>query len=127
MPALTDAVMARDAATVGRLIAAGHPLEERDHIGNTALLIATASNQFVIARLLVAAGADIFARGPLGGTAGRYAQMSRVADTHPEGIARGALIESMREQGFPFPAPHPDEVQAMAAVSRWPPPPHMSR
>lgn len=60
--ALIAAAQRGDTAEVGRLLAAGASVKERDDAGRTALLAATQGNHVAAARLLIAAGADVNAQ-----------------------------------------------------------------
>jgi ankyrin repeat protein len=56
---LREAAARGDAAAVARFIAGRTPLNDKDRLGQTALLLAVAGNHVEVARLLMEAGADI--------------------------------------------------------------------
>lgn len=122
MNAMLEAVSDRDEATVRRFAALRNGLEERNEIGATPLIVATTSNQFVIAEVLVDAGADVFAADKFGVTAGLAAETSRLRAGSIEGDARERVLAKLKARGFPFPAPAFKQVKAMVAAGQWPPP-----
>ena len=121
MNAMLEAVSDRDEVTVRRFAAARSGLDERNEIGATPLIVATTSNQFVIAEVLVDAGADVFAIDKFGVTAGLAAETSRLRAGTVEGDARERVLAKMKARGFPFPAPPFKQVKAMADKGHWPP------
>lgn len=127
---LVDAVLYRDADRVKRLIERGAPLDERDQDGATPLMIATASEQYLIAEQLVAAGADPFAMDSLYITAAGGLWASNLMPETPEGAARERLISVFRDRGVPLPPPTPQEMPEALKDGRWPahaaPPPLQS-
>jgi ankyrin repeat protein len=56
---LREAAARGDAAAVARFIAGRTPLNDKDRLGQTALLLVVAGNHIEVARLLMEAGADI--------------------------------------------------------------------
>lgn len=117
---LFDAVLHRDGEQVKRLIARGAPLDERDRDGATPLMIATASEQYLIAEQLVAAGADPFAMDSLYITAAGGLWVSNLMPDTPEGAARDRLLKVFRERGVPLPPPTPQEMPEALKDGRWP-------
>ena len=119
---VTVAVERRDIDRVRSAIAAGGDLEFRNDAGSTPLLIATGSGQFVIAEVLIDAGADVFATAPLGQTTGRYVEVAAYPPGMPEGDARVRIRGLLADRGFPFPAPLPEQVVVLRESGDWPPP-----
>jgi hypothetical protein len=117
---LIDAVLYRDAELVEQLIAQGAALEERDQDGATPLMIATASEQYLIAEQLVAAGADPFAMDSLYITAAGGLWMSNMTSDTPDGAARERLIQVFRDRGVPLPPPTPQDMPEALKDGRWP-------
>ena len=117
---LIDAVMYRDPQRVEQLISQAAPLEERDPRGATPLMIATASEQYLIAEQLVAAGADPFALDSLYITAAGGLWISNLTPDSPEGAARQRLLKVFRERGVPLPPPTPQEMPEALKDGRWP-------
>jgi hypothetical protein len=115
------AVEYRDEEAVREAVAARRGLEEVNEIGDTPLLIATGSGQFVIAEILIDGGANIWAHDQFGLTAGRSAELVAYPPGTQEGNARARVIEKLKARGFPFPAPTPAEVIALKTKSAWPP------
>lgn len=118
---LLGAVMHRERARVAELISQRVPLDPRNEERDTPLTLATVSDQFIIAEMLMDAGADIFAHNMFGWTAGFAAQTSRLEPGTAEGDARQRVIAKLQARGFPWPAPDPDTVQALGATGGWPP------
>ena len=82
MPAtLHQAAKAGDAVEVEHLLADGAALDERDGQGVTALGMAVGYNRLPVARILVAAGADIMLTDDRGNTALHYAAGSALCPT----------------------------------------------
>lgn len=117
---LIDAVLYRDADLVEQLIAQGAPLEERDQDGATPLMIATASEQYLIAERLVAAGADPFAMDSLYITAAGGLWISNLTSDTPDGAARERLIQIFHDRGVPLPPPTPQDMPEAIKAGRWP-------
>lgn len=117
---LVEAVMIEDADRVRQLIAAGASLEDQDGDEQTPLLIAAKTDQFVIAEMLLDAGANIWAKSDFGWTVGYAAQTSKLT-SGAENEARLRLLEKLKAKGFPFPAEHPTVIEAKAAKGEWPP------
>ncbi len=117
---LVDAVMMEDSSRVEQLIAEGAPLEEADHKGQTALIIAAKTDQFEIAELLLNAGADPFAVSQFGWTAGYAVQTSKL-QRGPEFDARERVARLLEERGYPVPGPDKPDIKKMVASGNWPP------
>lgn len=117
---LVDAVLNEDGGQVATLIEQGAPLEEEDHRGQTALVLAAATDQFRIAEQLIEAGADPFAADDFGWTAGYAAQTSNL-QRGPEFEAKQRVKALLEARGFPFPSPDTDQVKTMVAEGKWPP------
>jgi uncharacterized protein len=117
---LVDAVMNEDRAQVEALIDRGAPLEEKDHRGQTPLVIAAVTDQFRIAEILLQAGADPFAVDKFGWTAGYAAQTSALA-RGPEFEAKARFEAMLTQRGYPMPGPDKPEIKQMVADGNWPP------
>ncbi len=118
---LANAVVHQRPDIVAQLLAAGAPPDSADERGTSALLLATATDQFVIANLLLDHKANIWATDKLGYTAAIYAYTSHVPDDSPDGEARRKLIARLQTAGYPWPPPWPDDVKAMREAGQWPP------
>jgi uncharacterized protein len=118
---LHAAVAHRDPDGVRRLLARDAPTEERNEIGATPLIEAASTDQFVIAEMLIAHGANIWAQDRFGVTAPYVTSNSRLPETTPEGAARMRVIAAFRERGFPWPPPSAEAVQDMMSSGQWPP------
>ncbi|NNE58294.1 MAG: hypothetical protein HKN36_09320 [Hellea sp.] len=117
---LINAVLDRDVEAVKKLIEDGYPLEERDFKGRTALRFATASEQYIIAELLVEAGADVFTMDSLYITAAGGVYKSFLVEGNPDGDARQRLLKLFADKGVPFPPPNRDEMPEALRDGRWP-------
>ncbi len=117
---LVEAVMHEDEPRVRQLITAHANLEEQDGDEQTPLLIAAISDQYIIAEMLLDAGASIWAKSDFGWTVGYAAQSSKLTGG-AENQARLRVIEKLKARGFPFPAEHPTVIEAKAAKGLWPP------
>ena len=107
---LIAAVIDGDDAQVRRLVAQGAPVDERNRKGETPLILAAKTDQFRTAEFLLQSGADVMAASRFGWTAGYAAQSSRLA-RGPEADARDRVLAELKARGFPFPAPHPADLQ----------------
>jgi len=117
---LVDAVRYQQIEEVERLIAEGAPLEQTDHKGQTALIIAAKSDQFLIAERLLAAGASPFAVSQFGWTAGYATATSRVIGG-PEFEAKERVTAMLEERGYPMPGPDKPDIKRMVNEGNWPP------
>ena len=117
---LTTAVYNRDERRVRELLAARADLEERASDSSTPLLLATETDQFTIAEVLIDAGADIWATSEFGDSVGWAAEHSRVV-RGAEADARKRILAKLRKLGFPFPAPHSSRVLNAIQAGQWPP------
>lgn len=118
---LVDAVMNESDSRVAALIEQGAPLEETDHKGQTALIIAAKTDQFRIAEDLLAAGANPFAASTFGWTAGYAAQTSQL-QRGPEFEALQRFTAALVQRGYPMPGPDKAEIKSMVQEGTWPPP-----
>lgn len=121
MKTLIDAVMSRDPSVVSSLLARGVDVNLTDARGRTPLIVATGTDQFVIAEMLIDRGADVFAIDRLGFTAGQFAEFSSLTPDSENGAARLRVLQKLKLHGFPFPAPNPEKTKALAAQGQWPP------
>mgnify|MGYP001135585312 CR=1 FL=1 len=115
-----DAVMVGDRNCVLQLIAQNRPLEEANHKGETALILAAITDQFRIAEDLLAAGADPFAVSQFGWTAGYAAQTSALM-RGPEFDAKARFEFMLSERGYPVPGPDKADIKRLVADGKWPP------
>jgi hypothetical protein len=113
---LPEAALYGSRAGINRLIGEGANLEATDHKGQTALLIAAKTDNFAMVEMLLDAGADMWTTSDFGWTVGYALETSNVQSSR-----RDKLIERLRVAGFPFPAPHPDNVKEMLQKGTWPP------
>lgn len=118
---LAAAVANRDIDEVEGLLTAGANPDDRDHIGEEAILSATASDQFRIANLLADHGANIWATDELGFTPGNFTAASIVLPDSIEGRARERFIERLRAAGYPWPPHGSNDVMALRSAGQWPP------
>jgi hypothetical protein len=114
------AVLNRDEGNVRALVAARANLEERDVDASTPLLLASETNQFVIAEVLIDNGANIWATSEFGDTVGFVAERSRLAGG-ADFEARARVLEKLKARGFPFPAEQPAVVEEKLKRGEWPP------
>lgn len=96
-------------------------LETRNEVGGTPLISAAMSDQWVIAEILLANGADIWAYDRFGVVAGESLVRSRVRLDTPDGQARQRLLTLFGERGVPLPPPSRAKVLELAAHGDWPP------
>lgn len=118
---LADAVVHQRADVVAQLLVSGASPDSVDERGTSALILATATDQFVIANMLLDHRANIWAADKLGYTAAIYAKTSHVPDESEEGKARRQVIDRLRAAGYPWPPPWPDDVKALREAGQWPP------
>lgn len=117
---LIEAVMFQDSEQLDALIADGAPLEATDHKGQTALIIAAKTDQFVFAEKLLAAGADPFAVSEFGWTAGYAVQTSRLTGGE-ELEAKERVSQMLEERGYAMPGPDKPDIKKMVEAGKWPP------
>ena len=119
---LAEPIAKRDLGSVEAALSKGANPDERDDRGNPVLVLAAATDQFRIANLLLARGADIYATDDFGLLAGTLASQSRVAPDGVEGKALAEFVAALQGHGHPWPPPGPKAVQQMKAAGKWPPP-----
>ena len=117
---LVDAVMNGNKSEARRLIKSGVFLDETNRKDETPLILAAKTDQFVIAEMLLDAGADIFKASKFGWTVGYAAETSRLSRGE-EYEARLRVIEKLKARNYPFPAIHPAAMQDKIANGQWPP------
>lgn len=117
---LIDAVYHRDEARARALIASGADIEERKSDESTPLLLAVTTDQFVIAEMLIDAGANIWATSEFGDSVGWATEKSKLAGG-PDAEARDRIMIKLRNRGFPFPAEHRSIVLGKVESGQWPP------
>ncbi len=116
------AVVERDHDALDRALAQGGNPNAKDDRGETALLVASSSDQYRMSLRLLHAGADIWAADDLGLTPAGYAiNQIRLLPGTPEELARLQFIEELKAAGYPWPPPKPEQVEAMVAQHQWPP------
>lgn len=120
---MIGAVMHSDTDQVRRLAAEGIGLNERaPEEQATPMIEAAETDQWPVVEILIDHGADIWAHDEFGIVAGGYALTSRIVSGSAEDAARLRVIEKLKAKGFPLPPPNPDEVLALDAAGKWPPP-----
>lgn len=120
---LTDLIKRRDLAAVETALNAGANPNVKDADGDPAMVLATATDQYRIANLLLQKGADIYATDDFGLSPALLADQSRILPESVEGHARAAFVAALRAHGHPWPPPNPKQVMRMKAEGRWPPAP----
>ena len=118
---LAQAVAERELDTVAALLAGGAEADSCDERGETALMIAVATDQYRIANLLVDHGADVWFADTLGYTPAAFAHNSRLIVQSEEGRELTRFIDQLRLVGYPWPPPDRIQVQEMRRKGRWPP------
>jgi len=103
-------------------LSAGANPNEKDYRGKTALVLASSTDQYRIANLLINNGADIFESDQFGLSPGILASQSRLIGESPEGEALKIFVAELKSRGHPWPPPGPTEVLRLKSVGRWPPP-----
>lgn len=119
---LPELIMKRDYAGVKSALDSGANPNAKDNRGNPPLVLATATDQYLIANLLLQNGADMLATDDFGLLPAILAQQSRVLPESSEGAARQVFINELQRRGHPWPPPDPVKVTALKAEGRWPPP-----
>jgi Ankyrin repeats (3 copies) len=114
------AVTYRDLAAVREALRLHRDIEERNTDDETPLMLAVATGQYEIAEYLIAHGADIWAHEHFGLTVGRFVEVTALDPSSDEGKARLRVIEALKAQGFPFPAPSQESVLKFVASGQWP-------
>lgn len=117
---LVNAVLHRDRSRVEALIERGQPVDERDHTGATAFHIAAHSDQFEIAELLLAGGADPYALDSFYIAAASGVADSKLLPGTPDGDARVRLEARLKELGVPMPPPSQKVLREMYHGGEWP-------
>jgi ankyrin repeat protein len=116
-----DAVYNKDQKSLERLITEGADVNKPDYRGEAPILAAAVTDQFQMVELLIGSGANIYAVDSLGYNVGIYASTSHVQQSTTEDIARNRVIEKLKDRGFPWPPPWPDDVLRMIKENNWPP------
>lgn len=122
---ILEAVMHTDKTAVNKMIQDGVDLEaqtpsSKGYGDMTALIAAAKTDQFIIANILLDAGADIYAADQFGWTAGYAASTSRLV-RGPEFEAKEKFIQKLYDLGYPNPIPHKSEVKQLIEQGEWPP------
>lgn len=118
---LASAVSDRRVDVVKELLSSGANPNDKDERGEEALLIATSTDQFTIANLLVEHGANIWVASKLGFTPGLLAYTTHLPPGSVEGQACEEFVNKLKNAGYPWPPPWQDEVAAMRNTGAWPP------
>lgn len=92
-----------------------------ERTGNNALLTALDMDQFTIAELLVARGADVWAIDSSGGNFGTSVTRPIVSTDPVQASAQQRLAARLPSIGWPSPPPDPRAVRKMALAGEWPP------
>ena len=116
--ALLNAASEGDSAEVAALLGRGVPVDVTDGQGNTPLLLATARDRVEVARLLVAAGADVNRQNRLHDSAFLLAGASGHLDILRLTLAHGADLRSTNRYGGTalIPACERGHVEAVATL-----------
>ena len=120
---LAERINKGDLAGVEAALAAGANPNEKDDRGNPVLVLATATDRYQMANLLLDKGADFYATDDFGLLPGALASQSRVLPDSVEGKALATFITALKLRGHPWPPPGPKEVQRLKATGHWPPRP----
>ena len=115
-----EAIYASDRQAVARMIAEGRPVDERDYRGDTPFGLATATDQHIIAEMLLDAGADPFAMDSLYSPAASGVYYSNMSPDVPKGQARLRVLKKLEAAGVPLPPPRPKEFPQAFEDGRWP-------
>ncbi|RIV85690.1 ankyrin repeat domain-containing protein [Aurantiacibacter zhengii] len=117
---LIKAVEMQDREQVATLASTGADLEQRNDVGQTPLVLASKTDQFVIAEILLDAGADPFAADMFGWTAGYAVQTTRLTGGK-EFEARERVREKLKAHGYRIPGPNSNEIMELVDMGNWPP------
>ncbi len=100
-------------------------LEAKTNLGGTIALEAARLSRFDLTNQFLALGASPWVVDDLGTTIGYRAEATAKVPAWDKNskmeVARRKLLATLHEQGFPDPAPMPDEALAMVEQGHWPP------
>ncbi len=116
---IADAVAHKDTPEVRRLIKAGANVNAQDERGVSPLVIATETDQYEIAELLIKSGADVWAADSLGFTVGAFMR-NELPSVELES-SRQRVIELLKSRGYPWPPYSTEKVKEMLEAGNWPP------
>jgi hypothetical protein len=118
---MTTAIALGSAGGVRLLLDHRTDLGAIERTGNTALLTALDMDQFAIAELLVARGADVWAIDSSGGNFGTSVTRPMVSTDPAQVAAQRRLAARLPAIGWPSPPPDPRAVRTMVLAGEWPP------
>lgn len=122
-PQIFEAIGDRDRDRVARLIASGADVEARGYGQGTPILKAALTHNWVMAEMLLEAGADPMVPDEFGITLPAVAARSRLKPESDEGQALARVRAVLADRGLITLVFSPDQVRMMMAEGRWPPPP----
>jgi len=121
-PQIFEAIEDRDRERVAGLIASGANIEARGYAQGTPILKAALTHNWAMAEMLLEAGADPMVPDEFGITLPAVAARSRLKPESDEGQALARVRAILADRGLIGLVFPPDQVRAMMAEGRWPPP-----
>lgn len=122
-PQIFEAIEDRDRDRVARLIASGADIEARGYGQGTPILKAALTHNWIMAEMLLEAGADPIVPDEFGITLPAVAARSQLKPESEEGQALARLRAILADRGLIAMVFPPDQVRKMVAEGRWPPTP----
>lgn len=124
LAAFRAAIALGSAGGVRLLLDFGADPDVRGPLDRRPLHIALDMEQFAIAELLLARGADLWAVDAGGANLATSAATPMVTANSDERAAQRRLAKQATEAGWPDPAPGPHALRALVSAGNWPPHPH---
>jgi ankyrin repeat protein len=103
------------------LLTASADIDKPDGVGKTPMLAAAATDRWEAVGFFLDHGASLW-KDANGITVAEMAATSRILPNSDNGRALPQVVEKIKASGYPWPPPNAEEVRALKAAGKWPPP-----